>query len=171
MKKWNEEMCERRCEEASSCFRKYFDMYERWRWLHVVCWINFLRQGFGLHCMGWRFKAIHDSYKYCAPENAPSRARPGHPRLLEAELRRKVDEGSGKRGPFSTLACTLASMRIQWLHCGFRVHCASGTMGIVALFRGPEIHTFSQARFSTMSAFYWAKEDGTKNQRINKSAM
>lgn len=84
-------MCKRRWVEASSRFRKYFDMYGRWRWLHVVCRVNFLRGGFGLHCMGWRFKAIHDSYKYCAPENAPSRARPGHPRLLEAELRRKVD--------------------------------------------------------------------------------
>lgn len=46
---------------------------------------------------GWRFKAIHDSYKYCAPENAPSRARPDHPRLLEAELRRKVDGRERKK--------------------------------------------------------------------------
>jgi len=112
---------------------------------------------------GWRFKAIHDSYKYCAPENAPSRARPDHPRLLEAELRRKVDgereeerererEGGGKRGTFYTPACPLCGYSDYIVGLGFIVRPAPP--GIVALFRGPEIYTFSQARFSTMGAFH-----------------
>lgn len=88
---------------------------------------------------------------------------------------RWMDEDGGKRGDPSAHSC-LSSIRIQWLHCEFRVHCASGTMGIVALFRGPEIHTFSQARFSMMrvplSARRWAgerdeKSEGARRRDVN----
>lgn len=79
--------------------------------------------GFQVTPYEWRFKAIHDSYKYCAPENAPSRARPGHPRLLEAELRGKVD-GRGwrkERYTFYTPACPLCGYSDYIVGLGFIV--------------------------------------------------
>jgi hypothetical protein len=101
-------------------------------------------------------------------DQAPRSAR--HPRLLAgAESKRKKGtrgrrrggEASGKRGredppshplppsPPTRSAPPRHSADTLWLHCGFRAHCASGTPRALSRlsFRGPEIHTFSQARF------------------------
>lgn len=51
-------------------------------------------------------------------------------------------------------ALLLPFVQIQWLHCGFRGSLCHANTGIVVLFRGPEIHTFSPVRFSTMGAFH-----------------
>lgn len=40
-------------------------------------------------------------------------------------------------------ALSLPFVQIQWLHCGFRGSLCDANTGIVVLFRGPEIHTFS----------------------------
>lgn len=70
------------------------------------------------------------------------------------EIDREVDARRGRQSLLSTLAsaCLLCGYSDYIVDLGFIVRPAP--LGIVALLRGPEIHTFSPTRFSTMGAFH-----------------
>lgn len=150
-------------EEASTGFEKYFDIYrcyDDYMWSSKFFTLKKRGRrrrregkGFGLHRTDGALKRYTTRIniarlKMCRQEHVRT--------ILDSSRRnceeRQMGEGGGKRDTFYTPACPLCGYSDYIVGLGFIVRPAPP--GIVALFRGPEIHTFSQARFSTMGAFH-----------------
>lgn len=132
----------------------------------VACRINFSRRGFWVTpTCGWRFKAIHDSYKYCAPENAPSRARPGPSSTPRGGIAKKGKRGrgaGGKRGLFSTLACPLYGYSDYIVDLGFIVRPAPWALS--HLFEGRRFTPFHRHDFPRRARSIERKRTGWKEK-------